>query len=229
MFIELFRESDCLKVARLQSELGAKYFLSYEFSYEQCSEMFPNIFEPLCLGWGQPCNIPAKFPAEPPREKYKNSPTSFCRSTGRRFSLQVQLLVRNYCSQGFARASFKAWYFLSMLTPNSQELSPALWSWLPCTDPISGIYIYIYGPHLISWADILHFWHVSPSFIVKNTPILQPTNCGCKFVFLFSSSSLLLPFSALFFFFLCFYQSQSLKFAHQLRCAAIWPTYICRS
>ena len=25
----------------------------------------------------------------------------------------------------------------------------------------------IYGPHLISWADILHFWHLSPSFIVK--------------------------------------------------------------
>ena len=58
--------------------------------------------------------------------------------------------------------------------------------------------IYIYGPHLISWADILHFWHFLPSFIVKNAPILQPTNCGCKFVFLFSCSSLLLPFSALF-------------------------------
>ena len=75
------------------------------------------------------------------------------------------------------------------------------------------------GPHLISWADILHFWHFLPSFIVKNAPILQPTNCGCKYVFLFSSSSLLLPFSALFFFFLCFYQSQSLKIGHQLRCA----------
>ena len=64
------------------------------------------------------------------------------------------------------------------------------------------------------------FLAFSPSFIVKNAPILQPTNCGCKFVFLFSSSSVLLPFSALFFFFLCFYQSQSLKIAHQLRCAA---------
>ena len=75
-----------------------------------------------------------------------------------------------------------------------------------------------FGPHLISWADILHFWHCLPSFIVKNAPILQPTNCGCKFVFLFSSFSLLLPFSALFFlFFLCFYKSQSLKTAHQLR------------
>ena len=66
------------------------------------------------------------------------------------------------------------------------------------------------------------FLAFSPNFIVKNAPILQPTNCGCKFVFLFSSSSLLLPFSALFFFFLCFYQSQSLKIAHQLRCAAIY-------
>ena len=66
---------------------------------------------------------------------------------------------------------------------------------------IQHIYIYIYGPHLISWADILHFWHFLPSFIVKNAPILQPTNCGCKFVFLFSGSSLLLPFSAVFFLF----------------------------
>ena len=89
------------------------------------------------------------------------------------------------------------------------------------------IYIYIYGPHLISWADILHFWHFCLSFIVKNAPILQPTNCGCTFVFLFSSFSLLLPFSALFFlFFLCFYQSQSLKIAHQLRCAAYMAHYI---
>ena len=67
--------------------------------------------------------------------------------------------------------------------------------------PTACIYIYIYGPHLISWADILNFRHFLPSFIVKNAPILQPTNCGCKFVFLFSSSSLLLPFSALFFLF----------------------------
>ena len=59
----------------------------------------------------------------------------------------------------------------------------------------------MYGPHLISWADILHFGHFLPSFIVNIAPILQPTNCGCKFVFLFSSFSLLLPFSALFFLF----------------------------
>ena len=89
-------------------------------------------------------------------------------------------------------------------------------------------HIYIYGPHLISWADILHFWHFLPSFIVKNAPILQPTNCGCKFVFLLSSFSLLLPFSALFFlFFLCFYKSQSLKTAHQLRCALYIYIYTC--
>ena len=29
------------------------------------------------------------------------------------------------------------------------------------------------------------FLAFSPSFIVKNAPILQPTNCGCKFVFSF--------------------------------------------
>ena len=90
------------------------------------------------------------------------------------------------------------------------------------------IYIYIYGPHLISWADILHFWHFSPSFIVKNAPILQPTNCGCKLVFLFSSSSLLLPFSALLFFFLCFYQSQSLNICPPIEVCGYIYIYACR-
>ena len=89
------------------------------------------------------------------------------------------------------------------------------------------VYIYIYiwpTPHFMGrYTPFLAFF---AQFYSKNAPILQPTNCGCKFVFLFSSFSLLLPFSALFFFFLCFYQSQSLKIAHQLRCAAIWPTYM---
>ena len=42
---------------------------------------------------------------------------------------------------------------------------------------------------------------IFPSFIVKNAHNLQPLKGGCKFVFLFSSFSLLLPFSALFFLF----------------------------
>ena len=40
-----------------------------------------------------------------------------------------------------------------------------------------------------------------PSFIIKNAHNLQPLKGGCKFVFLFSSFSLLLPFSASFFLF----------------------------
>ena len=60
------------------------------------------------------------------------------------------------------------------------------------------IYIYIWPtPHFMG--RYTPFFAFLPSFIVKNAPILQPTNCGCKFVFLFSSSSLLLPFFCLIF------------------------------
>ena len=53
---------------------------------------------------------------------------------------------------------------------------------------------------------------------VCGVPILG----GCKFVFLFSSFSPFFAFFCLVFpFFLSFYKSQSLKIAHQLRCAAI--------
>ena len=61
--------------------------------------------------------------------------------------------------------------------------------------------IFSYVAHLISWADIVHFGHFLPSFIVKHAHNLQPLKGGCKFVFLFSSFSLFLPFSALLFLF----------------------------
>ena len=42
-----------IKVARLQSEFCTKVlFLSYEFSYEKCSEVFPIFFEPSFCGSG---------------------------------------------------------------------------------------------------------------------------------------------------------------------------------
>ena len=54
--------------------------------------------------------------------------------------------------------------------------------------------VHLDGAHLISWADIVHFWHFLPSFIVKHAHNLQPLKGGCKFVVLFSSFSLLFAF-----------------------------------
>ena len=44
--------------------------------------------------------------------------------------------------------------------------------------------------------------------------------CGCKFVFSDSQFFFFCLFLPCFFFFLCFFTSQSLKTAHQVRCAA---------
>ena len=82
----------CLvKVARLQSEFCTKdyFFASHEFSYEKCSEIFPeSFFEPLFCGSEKipgkfPPNFPPNFPNFPEKIQ-KNSPTSFCRSAGRK-------------------------------------------------------------------------------------------------------------------------------------------------
>ena len=62
------------------------------------------------------------------------------------------------------------------------------------------IHIYIWRtPHFMGRfnAKMLLF----PQFYSKNAQILQPPKGGCKFVLHFSSFSLLLPFSALFFLF----------------------------
>ena len=95
------------------------------------------------------------------------------------------------------------------------------------------IYIYIYihmdGAHPISWADLLQKCYFSPS---KKTPKIYShpkvaVNLFFSFlVFLFSSFSLLFFFCLVFPFLLCFYKSQSLKIAHQLRCAACIYIYI---
>ena len=65
-----------------------RFFSSYEFSYEKCSEIFPEFFEPLFCGSEQvpgkfPPNFPLHFPNFPANKSKKKSPTSFCRSAGR--------------------------------------------------------------------------------------------------------------------------------------------------
>ena len=60
-----------------------------------------------------------------------------------------------------------------------------------------------------------------PSFYSKtNAHNLQPLKGGCKICFLFLVFLFFCLFLPYFSFFLCFYKSQSLKIAHQLRCAA---------
>ena len=65
------------------------------------------------------------------------------------------------------------------------------------------------GAHPMSWADLLQICYFFPSFIVK---LWVAVNLFFSFLVLF------LPY--FFLFFLCFYKSQSLNFAHQLKCAA---------
>ena len=65
------------KVARLQSEFCTKdLFSSHEFSYEKCSEIFPEIFEPLFCGSEKipgkfPPNLPLNFPNFPAKNQKK--------------------------------------------------------------------------------------------------------------------------------------------------------------
>ena len=67
------------KVARLQSEFCTKEFLlSYEFSYEKCSEIFPKIVEPLFCGSRKvPAKFPNKFPCEKSKTKLGDAPEQF--------------------------------------------------------------------------------------------------------------------------------------------------------
>ena len=92
------------------------------------------------------------------------------------------------------------------------------------------IYIYIY---VCGWrtshfmgrfnANMLLFF---PSFIANSAQNLQPPKGGCKLFFSFLVFLFFCLFLSHFSFFLCFYKSQSLKIAHQLRCAAHIYIYI---
>ena len=80
--------------ARLQSEFCTKALVwSYEISCEKCSEIFPEFIEPLfCGSETNPANVPPNFPSNFPaktkiKNKKKDSPTSFCRSAGRKSPL----------------------------------------------------------------------------------------------------------------------------------------------
>ena len=72
-------ETQTLRVARLQNEVGTKDFLRHEFSHEKCSEIFPKFFEPYSAGQKNP----AKFPPNFPPQNQKKAPTSFSRSARR--------------------------------------------------------------------------------------------------------------------------------------------------
>ena len=57
------------------------FFSSYEFSYEKCSEIFPEVLGPLFCWSENSCRIPFESPQkEFPAKDHKESPTSFCRS-----------------------------------------------------------------------------------------------------------------------------------------------------
>ena len=71
-----------------------KIFSSHEFSYEKCSEIFPEIFEPLfCGSEKSPENslqISHSIFHISLRKIKKKSPTSFCRSAGRKIQYRPQ-------------------------------------------------------------------------------------------------------------------------------------------
>ena len=76
-----------VKVARLQSEFCTKdFFSSHEFSYEKCSEIFPEIFEPLFCGSEK---IPGKFPPNVPLN-FPNFPAKNQKQIHRRASAGAQ-------------------------------------------------------------------------------------------------------------------------------------------
>ena len=87
------------------------------------------------------------------------------------------------------------------------------------------IYIYIYiwrTPHFMGRFNAKML--LLPQFYSKKRPKFTATQK--KFVFLFSSFLSFCLFLPYFSFFLCLYKSQSLKFPHQLRCAAKISIYI---
>ena len=47
------------------------FFLSYKLPYEKCSDIFPDIFEPLFCGSEKSPKIPAKFPTKFPCQESK--------------------------------------------------------------------------------------------------------------------------------------------------------------
>ena len=76
-----------IRVARLQNEVGTKYFSRHNIFSRKMLPFFPEIVEPLFCGSEKiPQNSRQKIPQNfPPKKSPKKSPTSFCRSAGRTF------------------------------------------------------------------------------------------------------------------------------------------------
>ena len=91
--------SQLFEVARLQREFGTKYFrLSYEISYEKCSEIFHDVLEP-CLGdWEKVPQHCRQISRKISCKLSKDSPTSFCRSAGRTITNRCNVFT---CSLSF--------------------------------------------------------------------------------------------------------------------------------
>ena len=81
-----------LKVARLQSEFCTNYFFgATNFLTKNAPKCSPILLRFCFVGQKRSCQIPAKFPVKFPMRKFKKSPMSFCRSTGRKMSVGLYL------------------------------------------------------------------------------------------------------------------------------------------
>ena len=86
-----------LEVARLQSEFGTKdLFLIYEFSYEKCYEMLPEMLSLYFCGWEKIRKIPAKFPTQDSKTFHRRAS---CRSADKMtFFLRFRAMLRGRTS-----------------------------------------------------------------------------------------------------------------------------------
>ena len=73
-------------MARLQNEVGTKdFFRGTKFLTKNAPKLSPKLLSLYFVGQTKSRKIPAKLPAKFPSQKSKeNSPTSLCRSAGRR-------------------------------------------------------------------------------------------------------------------------------------------------
>ena len=104
-------EAQSVKAARLQREFCTKIFLSYEFSYEKCSEISPEFFEPLfCVSEKNPAksrkfppNFPPNFPNFPAKNKKNHRRASAAQGEQfvevlKNFDQTLEVLEKQACS-----------------------------------------------------------------------------------------------------------------------------------
>ena len=74
-----------LRAARLQNEVGTTLcFWRHEFSHKKMLQNLPEILEPYLVSPKNPTKFSPNFPQNVLLENQKKSPTSFCRSAGRK-------------------------------------------------------------------------------------------------------------------------------------------------